>query len=274
MPTSASIVGTDGHTYQDFVFFDDFNSDNLNTTLWGQFSRPSGDDYAYSGSGQKVWWQPSHVKTLSSNTATGPALVSSSTVKLSTYWEKSGQGTPAAPINMLVNAGIGVKSEYAFTYGKVEVCARRDFKIIGNKLVFVCLNSANWPNWGEMDFYEDGNDGPGNNGDWVVGLNDTTDLAYHYGTRASPQQHITYVTGYDMTTWNVWGFEWSPGHVNFTLNGASVYAVSSNVVGSGPLEVSLQQEYEGSYNGTIPATDPLKGDTCDAEIDWVVAWNY
>ncbi len=150
----------------------------------------------------------------------------------------------------------GVSSARALTqqYGEYEVRLRID-KGVGIKGVALLWPSAGpWPP--EVDFFE-------------ISNHDRTKnvITVHHGT-AENRKMIHRDYGADFTQWQVVGVRWSPGKLEFTLNGSVMTVVESGVPEE-PMWLGLQ-----SNVGKFVTPDNRTPDVVDFEIDWVRAYAY
>ena len=151
----------------------------------------------------------------------------------------------------IVSGGVG--EQYATTYGLTLTCMRRDFTALGSR---VSLCSELWPVKGwppEVDGYEDG------------GNPTSTSATNHYGADNEQAQHT--LSGVDLTTWHVWGIEWSPGLVVVTCDGTTYGEFTANVP-----SVPMRHDIEAL---SIDRQPPVAVSAAsDVAIDWTVRFDY
>ncbi|MEI6622526.1 MAG: glycoside hydrolase family 16 protein [Actinomycetes bacterium] len=138
------------------------------------------------------------------------------------------------------------------TYGRFAMRLRAD-SIPGYKIApLLWPDSGSWPSGGEIDFPEGDLDG--------------TSLA-GYAHWANPNGGQDYFnTRVDPTTWHVYEVIWTPGKVQFLVDGKSL-GVSTTNVPSNPMHWVLQMETE------ISSTAPSTNAQGHVQIDWVKAYS-
>jgi hypothetical protein len=164
-------------------------------------------------------------------------------------------GTPyvAAPVPRLLGAGSAPTGQL---YGRYSVRFRATANGPGYKTAWLLWpDSDNWPGDGEIDYPEGSLDGG------------FAGFVHHQGaTSGSDQMRIPSsgdAGGYG--AWHEATIEWSPGRVEFFLDGASIGAETARVPAT-PMHWVLQSETE------VTATPTPDTSTANIEIDWVSVW--
>ena len=134
------------------------------------------------------------------------------------------------------------------TYGKYEV--RLKAEAGDSKVTFLLWGANDWPP--EIDFLEFPTTPDG-------AARQTYNQTLHY---SSSNQQIHSSIDSDMTKWHTVGLEWSPGLINYTLDGVSKITITSHV--------PAVQMWMGLQTA---GTDPPSS-TIDAWIDWVHVYTY
>jgi beta-glucanase (GH16 family) len=134
------------------------------------------------------------------------------------------------------------------TYGKYEV--RMKAEAGASKITFLLWGANDWPP--EIDFAEFPSTGDGADRQHYT-------QTLHYGSN-NTQIHSS--NDADMTVWHTVGLEWSPGVINYTLDGAVTDSVTSHVP-SVPMWLGLQTSATKAPTSTI-----------DTWIDWVHLYTY
>ncbi len=137
------------------------------------------------------------------------------------------------------------------TYGRFAMRLRAD-RIPGYKIApLLWPDSERWPDDGEIDFPE---------GD----LTGSPLEAFHHFARAAGGQD-SFDTGVDPTAWHVYETLWTPGKVEFLVDGRSIGS-STSYVPSNPMHWVLQMETQ------ISPTAPSTSAQGHVQIDWVKAY--
>jgi beta-glucanase (GH16 family) len=156
-----------------------------------------------------------------------------------------------------------------FRYGKIEARLRMPrnpgtwpaFWMLGRNLL---EPGVGWPKCGEIDIMEHANIE-----DWVGAAIHTETYNHTIGTQKTGS---TIVPGYD-TDFQVYGVEWTPDKLAFSVNGAVYFTVTKSALGSSPSEWPFDQPFwlilnlavGGAWGGnptggTYPST---------MQVDWV-----
>ncbi|MCU4186182.1 glycoside hydrolase family 16 protein [Acidiferrimicrobium sp. IK] len=215
--------------------YDNFSGTALDTqNWWGAYSgQPAGDP---SG-----WWEPSHVAV------TGGNLV------LSTYRANTPQGM------RWVSGGVGQINDRAQTYGRYLV-RMRSTGGKGISAIALLFPTGTWPP--EVDFYEDS---PLDN------RRTSMSATLHYGPRDDDIIQHT-LRNVDFTKWHVFGVDWTPGHLVYTIDGRPWAEVSSSRVPAVPMTLDIQSQALActqTFHGCPDSTTPPVVKT---EVDWVATY--
>jgi glycosyl hydrolase family 16/fibronectin type III domain protein len=168
-------------------------------------------------------------------------------------------GTPyvAAPIPRLPGSSGGVTSTPSGQlYGRYAVRFRAAANGPGYKIAWLLWpDSGTWPGDGEIDFPEGSLDGG------------FAGFVHHQGaTSGSDQMRIpSSGSAGGFGAWHEATIEWSPGRVEFFLDGVSIGAETTRVPAT-PMHWVLQSETE------VTATPTPDTSTAGIEIDWVSVW--
>lgn len=218
------------------VLSEDFTGTTLPSTFW-PYAGKSGD--TEEGGQVHVWWMPSHVYT-----------VGDSMARLQTSWE--GGGTwPKPPQSMLVNAGIGTVGK--FLYGAFFIRMQRFFNEGNDHVIELLMPGGGvWPP--EVDIREDG------------GSNYDVSATLHFAPNNQTIQDK--LPGIDLTQWHTWGVMWSPGQLDYVLDGVIWDSVTSAEVPNIAMWLGIQSEYEGP----VLAVDPHLPQ--QVRVDWITVFAY
>ncbi|HEY7138094.1 MAG TPA: glycoside hydrolase family 16 protein [Acidimicrobiia bacterium] len=183
------------------------------------------------------WWDPSHV------------VVRGGTVQLATYRDpRFGR--------RWVSGGMSSAHALRQTYGKYLVRFRVDAGD-GVALVLLLWPAADmWPP--EIDFGESGG-----------GSRQEMSATLHYGTT---DHQIQRSVSADFTRWHTMGVEWTPGRLQYTLDGRVWATIDSPAVPAIPMEMDAQAQAGTCGDRWAPCPDATTPGRVDAEIDWVVAY--
>ncbi|MEQ4519837.1 glycoside hydrolase family 16 protein [Pseudarthrobacter sp. B907] len=156
----------------------------------------------------------------------------------------------AAPTPRIPNASTAPPRANSLLYGRVSVRFRAD-SLAGYKTAWLFWpDSGVWPRDGEIDFPE------GQLSDIIYG-------AAHY---AAPQDGFDkFDSTSTFTSWHIATTEWSPGRVEFLLDGRSLGA-STTLVPSTPMHYILQTE------ACLPAC-PAPQTQGHVQLDWIAVWS-
>jgi glycosyl hydrolase family 16/fibronectin type III domain protein len=168
-------------------------------------------------------------------------------------------GTPyvAAPVPRLPGSSGGVDSTPSGQlYGRYSVRFRATVNGPGYKTAWLLWpDSGNWPRDGEIDYPEGSLDGG------------FAGFVHHQGATSGSDQTRVPSSGSagGYAAWHEATIEWSPGRVEFLLDGASIGAVTARVPATS-MHWVLQSETE------VTATPTPDTSTAVIEIDWVSVW--
>lgn len=156
----------------------------------------------------------------------------------------------AAPTPRIPNASAAPPRANSLLYGRVSVRFKAD-SLAGYKTAWLFWpDSGVWPRDGEIDFPE------GDLGDMIYG-------AAHF---AAPQDGFDkFDSTSPFTSWHVATTEWSPGRVEFLLDGQSL-GVSTTLVPATPMHYILQTE------ACLPAC-PAPQTQGHVQLDWIAVWS-
>jgi hypothetical protein len=135
------------------------------------------------------------------------------------------------------------------TYGEYEMRIRSSAG--DSRVVALLWPTKGWPP--EIDFMEMG-------GQKTQGTRQTNTQTVHYG-KSNSMIHTQYNA--DMTQWHTVGVQWTPGHVNYLLDGVVMTSVSSPNVSNQPMWFGLQTATKG------PTTVPV-----NIDMDWIRISKY
>jgi hypothetical protein len=168
-------------------------------------------------------------------------------------------GTPyvAAPVPRLPGSAGGVGSTPSGQlYGRYSVLFRAMASGPGYKTAWLLWpDSGTWPGDGEIDYPEGSLDGG------------FAGFVHHQGATSGSDQARFPASGSagGFGAWHEATIEWSPGRVEFFLDGASIGAESARVPMT-PMHWVLQSETE------VTATPTPDTSVANIEIDWVSIW--
>jgi beta-glucanase (GH16 family) len=159
--------------------------------------------------------------------------------------------------NRWATGGLSSSPGLKQTYGKYLVRFRLDPGIgIGHAVLLMPANNS-WPP--EIDFSED--NGSGRQG---------TLATLHFG-----KQDIHWAASLksvDLTQWHTLGVEWTPGRLQFTINGRIWETMTGAVIPDIPMVLDLQTEAwpcSGTWGRCPNASTPR---VVNMYVDWVVAY--
>ncbi len=174
-----------------------------------------------------------------------------------------GERTEQNPGEM-VSGAIQTKGRFSFNCGRVEARIRVD-GYRGSFPAFWLMPDSQpggWPTGGEIDIFESIND---------------EDMAYatlHAGLEANQDLNTPgYRVPVDIDGWHVYGLEWTPDSMSFTIDGTVRGTVSRSTVRDGvwPFEKSnfyiILNQSVGKEGGWAAAPDTTH--TYLTEVDWV-----
>lgn len=156
----------------------------------------------------------------------------------------------AAPRPRFTNGSDNPRHDNSLLYGRYSVRFKAD-SLKGYKLAWLLWpDSGQWPQDGEIDFPE---------GD----LSESLFGAVHFRSD-DPADFKTYKTDEKFTSWHVATTEWSPGKVEFFLDGRSI-GVATKDIPKTPMHLILQTE------ACLPKC-PKPGTEGHVQLDWVSVW--
>ncbi|MBI1375931.1 MAG: family 16 glycosylhydrolase [Frankiales bacterium] len=195
--------------------------------------------YLYAGvpaGGNGGFWAPSH------------ATVASGVLRLRTTRDAG----------RWVSAGAAHKADGSITYGKVQV----RFRMAPAHGVSYAL--LLWPDSEKAPPYvEFGEDGGGDR--------TTTSATLHTATGGTGPPHLL---GGDFSQWHTLGVEWTPGRLDYTLDGQ----VWASDIGAGvptkPMHLVVQTQTWDCGVPDVQCPDATTPATTDLEVDWVTVQPY
>jgi beta-glucanase (GH16 family) len=200
--------------------------------------------YLYSGkpsSGPGGFWDPSHV------------VVSGGELRLRTSFD------PTRPAGQQwVSAGVARTSLVPLRYGKVQVRLRMLPATGVSYALLLWPDDEVWPP--EIDFGEDGG-----------GPRTVSTATLHHAPGNTIEQHRL---GSDFSQWHTLGVEWTPGRIDYTVDGAVWASDVGAVVPDVPMHLALQTQTWDCGLSFAQCPDPTTPPVTDLEVDWVVVQNY
>jgi beta-glucanase (GH16 family) len=161
--------------------------------------------------------------------------------------------------NRWATGGLSSSVGLAQTYGKYLVRFRLDPGIgVGHAVLLMPANNT-WPP--EIDFSED-------NGSGRLG----TLATLHYGKNDT--HWSAYLPNVNLTQWHTLGVQWTPGRLEYTIDGRIWATMWGNVVPKQPMVLDLQTETwpcTGTWGRCPTAQTPH---VVNMYVDWVVAYAY
>jgi beta-glucanase (GH16 family) len=158
--------------------------------------------------------------------------------------------------NRWATGGVSSSVGLVQTYGKYLVRFRLDPGIgIGHALLLMPANSS-WPP--ELDFSEDNGSGRSN-----------TLATLHFGKHDT---HWSALLGVNLTKWHTLGVQWTPGKLQFTIDGRVWETMQGGEVPSLPMVLDMQTQAwpcSGTWGRCPNASTPR---VVRMYVDWVVAY--
>lgn len=228
----------------ELIFEDNFNGKTLNTEYWSYAKRATSD------------WNK-HLKDTSD-----VVLVKEGHLILRGI--KNTDATDKVPY---WSGGITTKDKFSFQYGKIEVRAK--FTKLGKggwRAIWLMPqdNSQGWPKCGEIDIMEQ------LNYDNKVYQTIHSNYTWNLGIKNNPSSHKT--TNINKSEYNVYGLEWYPDRLDFTVNGKITFTypkIETDKEGQWPFDkdfyIILNEAVGGSWVGNVNDMElPF-----ESQIDWV-----
>lgn len=168
---------------------------------------------------------------------------------------------------LYLTGGIETKGKFNFLYGKVEVRAKFSNGQGSWPAIWMMPEdaSAGWPACGEIDIMEH------------VNSEDRIHQTIHSDYANPEGQNIrnpnpTQTTAFDKTAFNVYGVEWYPDRLDFTLNGKLTFTyprINTNKTGQWPYDKPFYiiLNMAGGGNWTGPFADSQM--PFEMQVDWV-----
>lgn len=253
----------------ELVWQDEFNANELDTSFWTKINRWTDVDF---GMSQEEWlqntekWEDITNINCFSYTTADADLYDFKDGKLLLYG-KVNNDTLSDPRPYLQGA-IKSKRKFAFQYGRIEIRAKLE------------AASGSWPAFwmlSEKEIYEDL---PNRNGEMdIMERLNHEDMIYqtthsHWTIEMKQKQNPPYYdkAKFDVDTYNIFGLEWYPNKLVYTVNGKTTYEYpkldsvdAAQWPFDQPFYVMLDQQLGGGWVGEIDSQDlPAK-----VIIDWI-----
>lgn len=225
------------------IFEDEFSASTFDTRYWSYCTRAN----------------PDWAKYLTSSSETVNTVDGLLKVKLI---KNTNTGTDNVPY---LSGGIQSRKKFNFTYGKVEVRAKFSNGQGSWPAIWMMPEdgSAGWPACGEIDIMEH------------VNSEDRIYQTIHsdfVNTQGNRNPSPTQTTSIDKNAFNVYGVEWHPDRLDFTLNGNVTFSyprINTTKTGQWPFDkpfyIILNMAGGGSWTGPISeAALPF-----EMQVDWV-----
>ena len=225
------------------VFEDEFNAQTFNTNYWGYCTRAN----------------PDWAKYLTSSTSTVNCADGFLKLRAIKNTNTSVDNVP------YLTGGIQTKSKFNFKYGKVEVRAKFNNGQGSWPAIWMMPQdgSTGWPACGEIDIMEHVN-----SEDRIY----QTIHSDYSNTQGLKNPNPTQTTAFDKNAFNVYGVEWHPDRLDFTMNGKLTFTyprINTTKTGQWPFDkpfyIILNMAGGGSWTGAISeAALPF-----EMQVDWV-----
>lgn len=241
---SIATIGAQTSTGWKLIFEDEFEGSTFNTQTWSYCKRGTPD------------WN----KYLVSSPQT--VLVENGVLKVRAI---KNTNTAADPVPYHTG-GIESRGKFNFKYGKAEIRAKFDNGQGSWPAIWMMPenNIGGWPAGGEIDIMEH------LNADNLI--YQTVHSAYTYTAGYKNNPPSTKTVSINKDDWNVYGFNWFPDRIEFTLNGNITYTyprIETTVAGQWPFDKEfyfiLNMAAGGSWGG--PVTDSHL--PFEMQVDWV-----
>jgi beta-glucanase (GH16 family) len=220
------------------VYADDFSGTQLNTrNAWSVYGNG-----VVSSNPTTAYWSPGHVSV-------GDSMLTIN----------GSQDPSVSPDGRVVTAGLGLWKLPKQTYGKYEMLVRMDACPEVKYAWLLWPYDGQWPQHGEIDFAED---------EGGSRTKSTASMLYKNAlgkADALPKSYVTPTPSF--ASWHVVGVEWTPGGINYTLDGKSWGTISSDLVPSTAMTFVVQTESK-----VLPGLVPSTFTSCNAQIGWVVQY--
>ncbi|MBI1375932.1 MAG: family 16 glycosylhydrolase [Frankiales bacterium] len=195
--------------------------------------------YLYSGapsSGPGGFWSPSH------------DIVQDGVLHLRTTYENG----------RWVSGGLARTAPKPLVYGKIQVRFRMAEARGVSYALLMWPDDEVWPP--EIDFGEDGG------GDRTM-----TTATLHHGPENSIEQHQ--LSG-DFSQWHTLGIEWTPGRIDYLVDGHVWATDEGAAVPSVPMHLALQTQTWDCGLAYAQCPDSTTPAQTDLEVDWVTVQGY
>jgi beta-glucanase (GH16 family) len=193
--------------------------------------------YGQPGGDPAGWFDPSHV------------TVSDGMLEISAYRGPADRGRWGT-------GGVSSSPGLVQTYGKYLVRFRFGAGTGISQALVLTPADGSWPP--EIDFSEDNGGGRG-----------STLATLHYG---SDDTQISHRTAVDLTQWHTLGVQWTPGKLNYTLDGRIWLTTSTSHVPSVPMAMDIQTEAWPCVGTWGVCPDVNTPAVVRLYVDWVVAY--
>ncbi len=227
------------------IFEDEFTAQTFDTRYWSYCSRAN----------------PDWAKYLTSSAATVNTTDGLLKLRLIKNNNTAADNVP------FLSGGIQTRKKFNFKYGKIEVRARFSNGQGSWPAIWMMPEDAGagWPACGEIDIMEH------------VNTEDRIHQTIHSDYANSQGQNIrnpapTQTTSFDKNAYNVYGVEWHPDRLDFTLNGQLTFTyprINTTKTGQWPFDkpfyIILNMAGGGSWTGAInESLLPF-----EMQVDWV-----
>ncbi|WP_461533713.1 glycoside hydrolase family 16 protein [Sinomicrobium sp.] len=241
-PPSENFYLTTSANFQ-LIWQDDFNGTALDSTKWSRITEGSPDWKNYMTTDDQVY------------------DISNGYLHLKGIVNPDTQTDPRP----YLTGGVWTRGKFNFTYGKVEVRAKMD-SAQGCWPAIWLLGSTNeyggWPDYGEIDVMEH------------LNFDNFIYSTIHSNTKSSPSSQTASVSPNEF---NIYGVEWYPDRIVFTINGATTFTYYKEVGADWrqwpfdrDFHLILSQQLGGSWVGNVnPNQLPV-----DYVIDYVKYYEY
>lgn len=157
-----------------------------------------------------------------------------------------------------VSAGVARTAATPLRYGKVQVRFRMLPATGVSYALLLWPDDEVWPP--EIDFGEDGG-----------GTRALSTATLHHLPDNTVEQHRL---ASDFSQWHTMGVEWTPGRIDYTIDGRVWATDSGDAVPSGPMHLALQTQTWGCGLTFAQCPDSTTPAVTDLEVDWVTVQDY
>lgn len=263
LPVRAQVEGAGERV----IFFDDFSDGELDRTMWnviGPRFWVNNEQQAYMDSDETI-------RFASVDGAENGALILHPRFR-------EGFETPRGRVCDFISGRIDTRGKFEFTHGRAEARIRMP-DAVGVWPAWWLLGAGRWPDSGEIDIME------------YVGEKDWTGVALHgpgYSGETPLVNKFFFADGEDVTSWHVYGVEWSTDEIVFLVDDRVAYRATRPMVEhygewqfDNPKYLILNFALGGAYpfktNGIEKPYNGMPAETVEAikrgevfmEVDWV-----